>query len=570
MKEFFNKVKRIFSFMNHNDYLLVLLVFFGILGAIFSTTPIRKGDATEYIMQTETMFFDKGLKFTDEVYKRHLSLKPGSMDGVGYVKNLGRDGNHYLTQHPAYYSFFSVPLYGLFYVVNPRLAYLSFFVTNLFFVLAVVFYLVYYLKKIIKAKNYQLLALSYIFFSTVFVYIFWHHPETFLFFTVSSFFFFLYVLKKPVAASFFLGLSIGQSLVLVFLGLNLIYFVVTNFKNVKNFLVNSISSAFAILSVASIHYLLSFYLTGNAFSLQSNAAFSLKTMKDVLPALFDPSVGLFWFYPMAIFSIVYAKKDLKTLTVLFSVFLSLLFFMINKQFYTHQVGLRYLNYLYPAFFFILDPRLLEKKKTLAGAMIGLSLFLTLGINIDVRLSNDTMDVSRKNFVGYKLIKKFASGWYYEHPAVFMNHSASLTDYIGDPKQHNPEKLKVFIDSPSEYLADNKYIVGNAWVRMLFTPIKPGTFEITFEKPNKRVWIKLNNKEYEVSNGIFTVNLSDKDIGQSLKEDMYINFSNYLYLDLMAEGWCACETNGNDQRTLGNSISQIKNNGVVVYDKSIDK
>ena len=570
IKAFIKRLRKAFSFMNYHDFVLVFLIFAGVLGAIFSTTPTRKGDATEYMLQTETMFFDHNLKFTNEIYNRHLQLKPGSLDGVGYVKNLGKDGSYYLTQHPIYYSLFSVPLYGLFYFINPRLAYISFFVTNLLFVMAVVFYLIYYLKNTLKIKDYHLLTVAYIFFSTVFVYIFWHHPETFLFFTVSSFFFFLYVKKKPVIASLFLGLSIGQSLVLVFLGLNLAYYLLSKNKNIRELIKNSTFSFIAIVSVASIHYLVSYILTGTAFSLQSNASYSLLTMKDIVPALFDPSVGLVWFYPMVILSILYAKKDLKTLIVFISVFLSLLFFMINKQFYTHQVGLRYLNYLYPAFFFILDPALLKKRKTLLVFILGASLFLTLGINTDVRVSNDTMDVSKKNFAGYKLLKRFVPNYYFEHPAVFMNHTAWLTDYIGDPKQHNPSKLKVFIESPAEYYADNKYFLGDVWVRLLMTPLNPGELEIEFERPDKRVDIKLNGKNYEVKNKTFKVNLSKNELRQSLKEDMYINFSNYLYLDLKAEGWCACEKFKDDNRQLGNSIVTIKNNGQIIYDKQIDK
>jgi len=93
-------IKRFISIFDHYDWQILILIFAGIFGAILSCTPIRKGDATEYVLVTESMFFEHNIEYTAEKYFRHLTLKPASMDGVGYVINKGLDGGEYLTQHP--------------------------------------------------------------------------------------------------------------------------------------------------------------------------------------------------------------------------------------------------------------------------------------------------------------------------------------------------------------------------------------------------------------------------------------------------------------------------------------
>lgn len=566
MVNMLKKIKQTFIFLNASDYVFLILIFTGILGAILSSTPIRKGDGTEYMLATETIFFDKGIEYNDKVFNRHLNLRAGSLDAVGFMFNKGKNNNYYLTQHPLYYSAFSVPLYGLIHILNPKLAYWSFFITNMSFIMIVILYLIYYLKKELKNKDYILLTFAFIFFSTVFSYIFWQHPETFLFFTVSSFFFFLYVLKRPVFAAIFLGLSTGQSLVLVFLGLNLIFYTLKNNKSLQDIAKKSIFILLAFVPTASFHYLVSYYLTGKFFALQNNANFSLGTLKDIMPALFDPSVGLIWFYPMVIFTVFNMKKDLKSFVVLFSTLISLVLYMINNQFYTHQVGLRYLNYIYPAFFFILDGEKLKKLNIKNIIILALSVFLTLGINMDIRLNNDGMNISQKNFVAYKWIKRLLPQFYFEHPQVFIHHSMSIIN-LNDPKNQYPTAFRIFADNnltPGTIYEDNNWIVGDKWVRFLFNPVKPGKLVFKFATRNKKSEARVNGKIFTSNKGILEINIKPSDINHSQKTDMYTFFTDYLYIDFKFESWCPCESGSSDKRLLGNSFEEIINNGKTLY------
>lgn len=557
LKLFFQSI---FSIFDHLDWKLLILIFIGIFGAILSSTPIRKGDATEYVLTTESLFFEHNIEYTAEKYFRHLTLKPASMDGVGYVRNKGLDGKEYLTQHPLYYSLSSVPLYGLFYFLNPRLAYWSFFITNLVMFEFVAIYLLYYFKKVIKADKYHFLFFAYIFFSTAFGYIFWHHPETFLYFTVASFFFFLFILNKPIISSIFLGLTIGQSLVMAFLGLNLLWYLLERklLLKYKTLLIGGI-----IFGISSFHYFCSYRLTGEFFPLQDNAKFTITALKDVIPALIDPGVGLIWFYPMVIFTLLFAKRNLRSVIVYLSVFLTLTAFMINRQFYTHQIGLRYHNYLYPAFFFILDPLLLRTRKKLQFFLIAISAFLTIGINIDIRTNNDSMNISAKNFVGYEITKRLFPFRYQEHPAVFINHTYYLTDYINEITEHDPQKTKVYIEGDNYYF-DINYFYGNKWIRTLFTPLKTGTLRIEFIDPKLSVQAKIGNTTYTATNGIIEIPLDDSNLKSSMKGDMYVDFTRYAYIDWFFEGKCACEKYPEDTRLIGNSIKEAKLNKLVFY------
>jgi len=424
----------------------------------------------------------------------------------------------------------------------------------------VAIYLLYYLKKVINADKYHLLFFANIFFSTAFGYIFWHHPETFLYFTVASFFFFLFVLNKPMVSSIFLGLTIGQSLVMAFLGLNLLWYL-TEKKQLLKY--KTILIGLIILVISSIHYLYSYYLTGELFPLQSNAKFTLTAFKDLIPALLDPGVGLIWFYPMVIFTLIFARRNFRSVVVYLSVLLTLAAFMINRQFYTHQVGMRYHNYFYPAFFFILDPLLLRSKKTLQFLLIALSAFLTIGINTDIRANNDSMNISAKSFVGYEFTKRLFPFRYHEHPAVFINHTNYLTDYINQISEHNPQKTKVYIEGDN-YYSDINYFYANKWIRTLFTPLKPGLLRFEFHDPQLSVQARLAGTTYSSVDGILEIPLGDNNLKTSAKGDMYVDFTHYAYVDWYFSGQCACDKYPDDQRLIGNSIKQAHLNGQIFY------
>lgn len=548
------------STFDRTDRLLLLLIFFGILGTIFSSMPIRKGDATEYVLTTESMFFEQNIEYNQDKYLRHLALKPSSMDGVGYVRNRGRDGKEYLTQHPLYYSLISTPLYGIFYIANHKLAYWSFFVTNLILFQVVAVYLLYYLKRKAKATDYRLLFFGYLFFSTAFGYIFWQHPETLLFFAVASFFFFLFVVERPLLASLFLGLSIGQSIVLLFLGLNLMWYFI---ERRQLFRFKTIIAGLIVVVIASFHYLVSYWLTGQFFPLSDNAKFQLSSLKDLLPALVDPGVGLVWFYPMVIFSLIFAKKSRTTLLVCVTVLMSLALYMVNRQFYTHQIGLRYHNYLYPAFFFILDPLRLKRRLSLQSILLIISAFLTIGINTDIRLNNDSMNISAKNFVGYKFAKRLFPFSYQEHPAVFINHTYYLTDYITYSTEHDPNKTKMYLEG-NNYYSDINYFYPDKWLRTLFTPLEVGKLEFEFTDPNKSVTAKIGKKIFKGEEGLLSISIADEDLKSSQKGDMYVNFTRYAYIDWYFEGSCACELYPTDQRQIGNQFKSVRLNGRLIY------
>lgn len=566
-KRIVTKINSCLSFLGKNDWIIILIFFFSILGAIVSDNPIRKGDGTEYMIATETLFFDHNLEYSENVFKRHLALKPASLDGVGGVFNIGKNDQQYLTQHPFYYSLFSVPVYGLLELINTKLAYWSFAITNLLFLSAVLVALIYYLKTKIKTKLYLLISISLILFSTVLPYVFWQHPEIFIFSLIFFFFFCLFALNKPMLSSVFLGLAVGQSLVL-FPYLLILLFEIYLKKNKRILAVLPIYIRVIIIFslFGSLHYIISHLLTGHLFPLENYATFSLLAIKDVVRALIDPAVGLIWFYPMTIFCLLFAKNNSRTYVVIFAAILSLTLYMVNNQFYTHQVGLRYLNYIYPSFFFIIDPKKIKIPNISIIIIICFAAFLTIPISLNMHLSNDEMYIGQKNFIAYKAILRLFPFAYKDHPGVFVYRSQSLTD-LSKESERVADKLKIFVQNTK--LFSDGWISGNSWTRVLLNPVNLGNLTLEFREKDKSVVAIVNNHKYFSSEGKLSIDLRKEDILHSTKRDKFTVFSNYVYLDLYLEGWCPCDKGLNDQRLLGNYIEGIINNERVLYQYKID-
>ncbi|MFZ6034766.1 MAG: hypothetical protein ACOYUB_01275 [Patescibacteria group bacterium] len=542
--------KKNFQFLSTTDLFFVFIIAALFFGIILSNHITRKGDGVEYMMTTEALFFDKSLTFTDNVLQRHRALKPSSIDNGGYSVNPGRDSKYYLTQHPLYYSALTVPLYGLLHFIHPKVAYYSFYLINFLFLLATVLVLIYFFKKIFKYGNYLFLVFAYFFFSTVIPYMLWPHPETLIFSCVTLFFFFLYGLRRPILSSVFLGVAVGQSLVLIFLTLNLVYHLL--FIERKSRWFKIVASGIMFSTIASFHYLVSYAYTGNFFSLVYNSTLSFIALKDVVYAVFDPAVGLIWFYPMVVFSLFFSKKEIKTLIVIGSAFLSLLFYMVNLQFYTHQVGLRYLNYIYPAFFFILDVEKIKKNLLLVMVFVGISGMLTAGIITDLTSSNASMDPTTKNFIGYRLLSKALFPYYKEHPNVFIYHSTRLENHLPYVNELGAFKIYASNDGGNLYPATG-WVLNNQWTRFMLNNVRPGTLRIILDTDCGRTDYIVSNRSYFTSSKEIMINLDASNIGHAAKRDMDTIFNDFFYFDLKAEP--SCQVRG---------IKQININDFAVY------
>lgn len=559
------KIKRIFNFLNFNDWLLLTLLFFGLAGYSFASLPTRKGDGVEYMLATENLVVDYDIKLTNENIVRYETERPRGLDTSGLNTNTGIEGGQYLTQHPIYYSLFSAPLFALTYLFNHKMAYLSFFWTNIIFLCAAVMALIYYYKKTLKSKNYLIIVISFILFSAMIPYVFWQHPEMFIFTTLTLSIFYVVGHKNIILSSIFFGLTIGQSLVLFPFISILIHEVLTSGSITWRRRVNLLFKVIGItILIASLHYVLTFYLTGRFFPLGNFATYSILALKDVWRALIDPAVGIIWFYPMVIAAIIGFKRNVKTYLILGSALVSLTLYMINNQFYTHQVGLRYLNYIYPAFLFIFEPSKLFRRRTLFVGIIGFAAFLTVPINLDMHLSNDAMEIEPKNFIAYKAIKRLMPITYKDHPGVFVYRAESMLNLTNDENKQL-DRTKIFVQNERQF--GDKWMRGNTWTRLLFNPIKEGALTIYFKLEESPVLAKVNRESYQSRDGILAIPIASDDISHSTKHEMFMIFTDYVYIDLYMDGWCPCDQGINDYRILGNSISKIENNDMIIYEST---
>jgi len=329
----------------------------------------RYGDASDYVMMTLSLADDGDLVYSESDLRRIENERPPETDfPAGMFLVRGVDGRLFVGGHSFYYSLFAVPFYMLFgirgfYVLNGLL-------------LSGVLWMVASHFSISMGKKAWLLAFVALCFSASFDYVIWQTPATWLFFLIAGFLFF-YWRDRFLVSGLFLGLAAGSQFPLsVWVLLPLIDFVrgrislskllgfgaitlIVILPQVLYFLTIAGSIHITWLSLGTPARYLYFPLQypGQEEFLRSEHAVAFAkfsrpehfSFKALATALFAPSMGLIWFYPFSVLAAWRMWKERRGGVALMVALLVLAAYCTAGRLYTHQVGLRYLNPIFPVF-----------------------------------------------------------------------------------------------------------------------------------------------------------------------------------------------------------------------------
>ncbi len=370
---------------------LLVLALVGLLGAALAVPATRYGDASEYVMATLSVVFDRDLVHEERDVVRATALRPAGTDipaGLQLVQT--RDGVYRFGGHTIYYPILAAPFYVVF-------GYRGFYVLNA---------LLFWAVLVVLARHYGSsaglpVALAALVPSAAFCYLFWTTPENaILCFVALSLFAWergrsllsgaslgvASAMKFPLAL-FVVALLLGRrerlswrgggrfvaGFLLLFLP-QLAY----NLGSLKcvhaTFLTPSDSSTFMYFR-ARVPYCEGFRPAKDVRVMHRWTDTSHLSVERVVGSLIDPSMGLVWFYPMTLYCLAMSPWRRRQIALVAVSLACLAVFCSVQRLFTHQVGLRALNYLYPALLFLPDqgrvrgavPRLLMGWAVLWGA-----------------------------------------------------------------------------------------------------------------------------------------------------------------------------------------------------------
>ena len=347
---------------------VVVLLLLGLLGAAFSVPATRFGDASEYVMTTMSLVFDRDLVYEEKDLTRAVALRPrGTNIPAGLQLVQTADGIYRFGGHTIYYPLLAAPLYVF-------LGHRSFYVLNavLFWAVLVV------LGQRQRGSSGLIVGVLALVPSASFCYLFWTTPENAImcFFALSLFF-------CERDRSFISGAALGVAAAMKF---PLVLFSAAlvavgpgggRWRGRGRFAVG-----FLLLFLPQLVYNVAVLRCVHATFLTPEQATTFQYFRNRVPycegfrptkdvrvmhrwthssyfspcrpvsAVLDPSMGLIWFYPLTLYLLVTSRWGRRQAALGVAWLLCLAVFCSVQRLFTHQVGLRALNYLYPVLLFL--------------------------------------------------------------------------------------------------------------------------------------------------------------------------------------------------------------------------
>jgi hypothetical protein len=371
--------------------LLLVLALIGLLGAVLAVPATRYGDASEYVMAAMSVVSDGDLVYEEKDLTRAVAGRPEGTDipaGLQLVQT--GDGVYHFGGHTIYYPALAAPLYAVF-------GYRGFYILNALLFWAVLVVVAYHYG---PGAGFPV-ALVALVPSAALCYVFWTTPETaILCFLALSLF------SWAKGRSFLSGMALGVASAMKFplalfvvallaggrerrsrrsgglfvAGFLLLFLPQVAYNVVSlncvhaTFLTSSDSSTFMYFRTR-VPYCEGFRPTKDVRVMHRWTDASHLSAERVVASLIDPSMGLVWFYPMALYCLAVSPWRRRHLALMAVFLVCLATFCSVQRLFTHQVGLRALNYLYPVLLFLPDrarvrgavPRLLMGWAVLWGA-----------------------------------------------------------------------------------------------------------------------------------------------------------------------------------------------------------
>lgn len=546
-----HKYKAIAYFFQH--YVTAFLVCVGLLGLLFSVPLSPKGDSAEYQMVAETLWFDRSLIFSRKVLDRHDGYYPQKTEATdGYQTIAGKGNVQYLISHSFYYPLFALPFFGIAVTLLPDKPILGMYIFNVFLVGIAYCIVLFYFSRVRKLRLAPLYAAGFMLLSPVVPYVFWTTPETFVFTVVLLYLMCLFVFRASLCAGVLLGIAVGQMPIMFPFALPLIVDGTIGWGQ-------KIRALIVAAGISVIPFGINYQLTDTLFPLSPYVILSGQAIWDFIHVLLDPAMGLIWFYPFVYTAMFSLRLTLRSSVLIIAAGLSLLLGMMNSQFYTAQIGHRYLHYIYPVFLFLLDSGKL--KKPLLIAILAVSAFFAPGLyHSQVTVRND-IDISTSSYLPYRLAKYLFLYRYSEHPEVFAYHARPLdNDWKWKPHL-------IYFDNadPDSYYEEDRWFKPGMWLRFIFWGFSPGKVALYFDRERYEVKARLNRREYISHNGVLDITLLPSDIVENGK------MGKYTYIDIWFSGWRPVDEGIiGDDRILGNRFASVSTPDEKIYEFPYDR
>ncbi len=426
--------------------------FFGLfLVSLAYSFPItRYGDSCEYVLATESIALDGTIEFSPAQLVRHALIKPPETDcPSGAAVVTGLDGKRYWGIHSLYYSLIAAPFFLLF-------SYQGYYVLNALFLVLTAAMIYGHLRRHNQASTALVLAFAFVFFSAAFTYFFWIHTETIGLFLATAFVYFA-TGKKYLLSSAFLGLLVAIRPPAAIFFIYVAYLVYRDSRKLNELLPRLASNGAAMAATAAPQFLMNLAIFGSINPLLGSGLASLSFINpgELVLGLVDPATGLLWFYPLVLLALLNYRRIDDTVILAFCSLAFLAAFLSNIAYYTHQVGWRYLNVIYPLLIFASGSIDLSKSKNLL--LLGFAILATSSLIIAPIDNSESMSVDVRPFLPAKVFS--ALGYTYD-PVVFKMSSLELspsvmaTNYYADG-WFGPGSAKILV---AQEIPDNELVL----------------------------------------------------------------------------------------------------------------
>lgn len=530
------------------------LVLLFLVAAALATPVDRKGDASEYILTTESLYFDHDLVVANKVdIFRHLLLRPQRMDTpAGLTRMPGTDGVERFGLHSFYYPLAVVPFYALF-------GYAGFHVLNAL----ALWVMLLVLQRWLSRQGPPLLALGFsvaaVFFSAAWAYVFWAHPEVF-YTTLVTLFLYGWLGDRPWVAAVAGGIVFAAQPPLAVLG------VLWSADLVRRRQYRWIVRTWPVMILLAAPQLVyNVHWLGTLVPMTKAGLASAKYLSPsvLLAFLFDPAMGLVWFYPIVFYCLICARRGWRSTAMIGAAVIVLFALTAVRNVYSHQVGLRYANFVLPIFLFLLDR--LHFKSWPERVALGGTVVLGAGLAINPLGNSAGMDIRQKTFLPYEIATTLPE--YTDNPEVFRTSSMELV----------PDRVYVRDLTPRDH-----WTLGGGRSRLMLLDLSPGPLDLTVvtRAGGSHQFVQLSTPHGKPSGWLLEskqvatihVDLAASDIRSY---DRWDNRT-YVYVDIEAEPWVpAIDQQGtapeaHDLRRLGVQIQKITSKGVVLFDAAASK
>ncbi|HVU03160.1 MAG TPA: glycosyltransferase family 87 protein [Polyangiaceae bacterium] len=542
-------VSRALAFLRSPVHAALVAVWLFLLAASVTVPVDRKGDGSEYILATESLLYDQDLAIHNTVdIFRHLERRPHGMDTpAGLTRMQGTDGVERYGLHSFYYPLLALPFYAAF-------GYAGFQILNAAAVALMVTLVWSHAARSVSEGAALAFAAGATFLSAAWSYVFWTQADA-VYPALVALFLHQWFAGKPLRASLAAGPLVAAQPALGLVVLPMFVELVHRRKFAR-----AAGGALVVGAFVAAQFAYNVVKLGTLLPMNKMGLASLSNLSEPLfvRLVFDPSLGLLWFYPAVVYCLLSMRSTARSWALVGAAFGTLFVMTGVHTFYSHQVGSRYANWVFPIFLFVASSPSLERTgEKLAAAF---AVVVGAGLALDPVGNSRDMDVRHKTFLPYRIAT--ALSLQVDNPEVFQSSSDRLVE--GRVYTRNVTR--------------DRWTLGGERAEFLLRGTHAG--DLVFYV---RTWPKTERQRVVVDFENGRRREFSLEPGQAARIELVLqpaevpNYdrwrSSYTLLSITAEPWLpAVELQGNrpeahDLRRLGILVERIQNGEDVLFDAS---